>query len=371
MSLRIERISAPEQLAPNLCHQWRQLPFTSPMQSPDWLIPWWETFGGMNDLREARLCVLAVYDGTALVAIAPWYLSHNWREGICLRFLGDGLVSGDHSTIVVGIQDRERVRRALSHWLSCEAGRRWQTIHFEGIDAHDTIVAALAHELEDEGCEVYTRPTIGTWSVDLPETWDDYLTTVSRNQRKRMRRWRRTYFESGRARVVYTPEASIDRAWMRMSDLNCQRRLVVGGRSAFSDQNFQRFHLGVLPTLLRSGKAQLRELLIDGQSVAVEYVLCHNDTVFCYQSGMETTESGDGYGNLSVLALFHDAIESGYRRIDFLRGDEDYKRHWGAVRVGCENYLVAAESLAGSAQVACYRMADSLRALKEMIGGSL
>lgn len=371
MSLRIERISALDQLTPAIIEQWNGFPIESPMQSADWLVSWWQTVQ-QNSPANDELCILTVFDGDNLVAVAPWYLKYNWQNGNCLRFLGDGIVCSDHPSVAISdAVSVDRVRKVLSHWLRCENGKRWQTITFEPVDEGDEFVRQLVDSLHREGCDVHTRKTVGTWSVDLPKTWDEFVSSLSKNHRKRCRRWQREYFDSGRATITCTPTVSVERGWNQLTWLNQRRREQLGDRSVFESPLFHEFHLAVLPTLVAKGKAQIRELTVDDKRVAVEYVLHHQNTVFCYQSGMQTTDSRDGYGNLSVVALFKDAIRDGFGAIDFLRGDEEYKHHWGATRRGCVSYLVASKPLSGSAKVACYRAVDTLKALREMIGTSL
>ncbi|MCA9132638.1 MAG: GNAT family N-acetyltransferase, partial [Planctomycetales bacterium] len=97
-------------------------------------------------------------------------------------------------------------------------------------------------------------------------------------------------------------------------------------------------------------------------------VLLQEGTVFCYQSGMSTIEQGDGWGNLSLLALFHDALHRGYQRVDFLRGDESYKQHWGAQRRPCIDTTVTSGCLQGRAKLAYHHSRDWLRELRDTWG---
>ena len=365
MAIRIERAASLDQLTLTVQEQWNRLPFPSPMQSPDWLLRWWEVFG---DTSRDRLCTLLAYDDERLVGVAPWYLRNKWPGGNCLRFLGDGEVCSDHSTVPIAVGYEEVVTQAIGDWLRSQAGQQWQTLRFDSVDEDNEVVARIVNLFASEGCEVHTRRTVGNWEFALPETWDAYLANVSKNHRKRCRRWVRNHFESGQLRVVRVLADDYQRGWGEVSRLNRERREIVGDRSAFLNDDFHRFHLAVLPELITNRKAELRELRAGDEVVATEYVLHHEKTIFCYQSGMATTDQRDGYGNLSIVALVRDAIESGFERIDFLRGDEGYKQHWGANRQGCVSYIVAAKTISANAQVACFRAADKMRAIRDSVG---
>ncbi len=339
MTLRIERITRIDQLTPEMRDQWNCLPLPSPMQSWEWLMEWWQVFSRQ---RTDRLCVLLIYDRDQLIGVAPWYRRHRWPHGYCLRLLGDGIVCSDHTTVVVLPEFRQPAIDLLTHWLQREAGKTWHSIQFESIDQSDTAIKQLGQQIVRFGGGNHAQETSGSWSVALPSTWDEYCAGLSKNHRKRCRKWRRTYFESGRARVMRVATRNADDCWSELTRLNLERRALLGDRSAFADERFHAFHRSVLQELLGSGRAELRELHLDDELVAVEYVLHNDSTVFCYQSGMATSDNRDGFGNLSLLALFHDAISSGFERVDFLRGDEDYKQHWGAVRTDCHNYHAGA-----------------------------
>ncbi len=365
--MRIERIRDVNQLSDSVRAQWNQLPMPSPMQSAEWLIHWWQAFGQAS---RDQLNVLLVFDDEQLIAAAPWYVSRAWTGSACLRFLGDGTACSDHATILIQDGHRQSVLELLTRWLLHEASTTWHAIDFESVAQDDPAVSRLVRRLGEGGCERHLRDTVGTWVVELPATWDEFLASLSKNCRKRCRRWQRTYFDSARAEVVHSTCDSLADAWQDLARLNQDRRRDFGDRSAFDDAGFDRFHRATLPSLFADGRAEIRRLRIDGQLKAAEYVLFRQGTVFCYQSGMTTSEGRDGYGNLSILALVRDAIDQGFTRLDFLRGDEDYKQHWGAHRVACVSYHVASPTLQGAAHLAYHRVADHMRRMKRSLVGA-
>ena len=270
MALQIQRIDAVDQLTPEVIEQWRQLPMRSPMQSPDWLLAWWRIYGSRNE--SDQLCLLAIYEGDHLVAVAPWYFRHNWQNGNCLRFLGDGRTCSDHATVAIGSVSFERVLNVLSHWLRRENGKRWQTIHFESIDDNDEVVRQLVNGLHADGCDVHSQSSVGTCVVDLPTTWDEYVIHLSEANRALCQGWKESFLDTGRVRVISTPQVTAESGWNQLTILNQHRRDSVSELSVYEDARFHEFHLSVLPSLLSHGQAQIRELMVDGQCIAAEYV---------------------------------------------------------------------------------------------------
>src|ERR1700722_15614036 len=75
---------------------WRQLQERSGRneitQSPDWLLTWWRTFGGLQD-RQLRLGLF--YEGERLIGLAPLLSrKHKYRGGLTFRRL-ELLASGE------------------------------------------------------------------------------------------------------------------------------------------------------------------------------------------------------------------------------------------------------------------------------------
>lgn len=361
MSVSVERLSHFDALDDSVRRAWDTLPRPSPMQSRAWLQTWFAVFGpGLSALP----CVVVVRREGDVIGLAPWYIATS-RLGVrTLRFLGDGLICSDHASLLTRPDDMPIVVAALAAWLQRTAGHLWDVVQFESVDASAVGVRELIAQLSGVSCCTLERPRPACWTVDLPATVDEYHAQLSKNHRKRCRRWWKEYFATARARVHEWRGEQLDAGLQELQRLNLARREVVGDRSAFVDARFQEFHRRVVPLSAAEGSVSLRSLVVDGRPCAVEYLLQQGTTLYCYQSGMEPTAARDGTGNLSLLAMFVGAIEAGFRRIDFLRGDEDYKRHWNARPEPCGDLYLASTSLAGRADALRVRTLAWARSLR-------
>lgn len=316
----LERLSA-------LGDQWNSLALPSPMQSFKWLAKWWESYA---DASRELLVVVARQDGD-VVGIAPWYVE-NRRSRQILRWLGDGDVCSDHGTLLANESTVQEFTAQLAGWLLQSAGELWDELVLDSIDEDDASCRLLVETLAEAGCPQVERHEPGSCYVELPPTMDEYLMSVSKNHRKRCRKWEKTYFQTGRAQVrVATTADDCLAQWQTLVELHNARRSELGEQGAFQDATFAEFHQQVIPKLAEVGKVQLRVLEVDGEAVAVEYVLCDGDTWYAYQSGMSKAGEELSAGSLSVLKLVEDAIAAGCQRLDLLRGTESYKFSWGAV----------------------------------------
>ena len=158
----------------------------------------------------------------------------------------------------------------------------------------------------------------------------------------------RDYFRSGRATMHWVHDQhQLDTAFAALVDLHQRRWRSRGERGCFSSPRFSSFHRELAPRLLAAGSLLMSWLELDSRPVAAEYHLAGPGMVYAYQSGVEPAALRQQPGRLSNLATIRRAIERGDRAMDFLRGDEPYKAHWGAVpRRMCDFRVVPARRAA-------------------------
>jgi CelD/BcsL family acetyltransferase involved in cellulose biosynthesis len=85
--------------------------------------------------------------------------------------------------------------------------------------------------------------------------------------------------------------------------------------------------------------------------------------VYFYQSGREPTLERESVGEVLMAIMIRRAIERGYRRFDFLRGDEPYKRHWANAARTMERLIVFRSNVRGR----CLRIVDWGRRVRERV----
>ena len=370
MGLRTIVVDSDERLRdPAFVKAWQSLHHGSPMQSPAWLTTWWNVYG---KAKPRKLCVAVVQDEhDKIVAVAPWYIHNQPLTGATLRMLGDGEVCSDYATIAVIPERRRQATAALADWLHQSAGKTWQKIHFASIDLGDASINALAAHLRAFRFEPQRVPNVGCSLVRLPDSWETYLSEISKNHRKRCRRWWRDYFETQRAKVVCAHEpAEINEHWQTLVQLHCGRRRDKQGDTAFNHAEFYQFHRQFIDLSIPTNLASLQTLFVDDKPVATEYLLLDADTVYCYQSGAVTRRHRDGYGNLSVLAVIRSAIENGFRHVDFLRGEEAYKSHWNGKTQAAIDFVVRAKNIVGLVDGWFHQAIDQARDIKSQLVGS-
>jgi CelD/BcsL family acetyltransferase involved in cellulose biosynthesis len=331
--MHVERIASTGDLAA-LADQWNALAADHPMRSWDWLATWWKHYGGGRSAAEfrarRRLYVLAVFDGWRLAGVAPWYVDRSLLYGRNLRWLGDGEVCTDHSSLICRREDKYRVAAAVGDALATEFND-WDRLELTAVDADDEVVAALAAALQRGGCDVSRRTASACWIIDLPSNWEDYLSVLSKSHRKQLRQIERRVLDADQA--VWHPVATSEdfqTAWPILVDLHQRRRHSLGQPGCFASRAFHDFHREAAERLLTRGQLRLSWLELGGRPAAAEYHLAGGQTIYAYQGGVDPNRLSAEAGRLSTIFCLRAAIASGHRLFDFLRGDEPYKAHWRA-----------------------------------------
>lgn len=362
--LRVQRFDAIQELPESVLSFWTENSKDYPMQSPNWLLSWWDAYS-QNAPKKA--CMYVVFLDDQPIAVAPFYLRVPLLGIRSLRLMGDKGTCTDHSSLIIDPLHADVASSQLARTLTEQAGEIWDTLCFESVDLEDKYLNSLIRSMQKLKLQFSTQNALDCWVAKLQPTWDQYLMSLSKNHRKRCRRWNKDYFDSGRAHIVEANAETWQAAWQRLVELNQLRRAKKADKSSFDEVPFVDSHQQFLERAILEGSASIRELYVDGQHVASEYVLFGRDTVYCYQSGMLTTETGDGFGNLSLLALVKDAIERGYPKIDFLRGDEAYKQHWTAEPQHTVTWRASANCLTGHVYRGLREMMDLVRDTKSLI----
>lgn len=333
--------------------EWRTLVVPTPMQSPAWLTSWWEAYGKGDAARELATLALRNDAGT-LVGLAPWYVRNRSLVGRTLRLLGDGRASTDHQTLLCrSPEDEPAVVKAVADWLIDTAGESWRRVRFEALDADDRAMNHLERLLGEAGLDSERIDDLGSFPAemvphDAEPTWDNYLATLSKNRRKKIRRWEREWFDTGRATIrVAQTEADRQELWPLLGSLHAERREGMGAVGVFEEPRFDRFHQLASERLFAEGQIYLALLEIDGEPAAIEYALQDDRAIYAYQGGIATAALELDAGHLSMMGLARHALESGRTRLDLLRGDEPYKLSWGATRRPATSLHVRPRDTAG------------------------
>ncbi|HZU89858.1 MAG TPA: GNAT family N-acetyltransferase [Stellaceae bacterium] len=309
--LRVEAITNEAELdrfAPEWQALWRRVGDATPFQSPDWLLPWWRSFGTQRPL------VLTARAAGRLVGVLPLYRRD---EAGCRKVLPIGISLSDYIDALV---DRAipAVADALLSAIAAQSG--WDECHLPGLPPGAALLAAAAppglrdHRHQDETCLFVPLPPL------LP-----------RKKRQNLRRaWRATATAGAASVTLAAPEevgTAMD-ALFRLHEKRWHRRGLPG---VCAEEAVRRFHRGAADRLAASGLLRLYTLALDGAAVAVLYGFAAKRIAYAYLCGFDPECAKLGVGTQLLAYAIDEAARAGAREFHFLRGGETYKYSWGAL----------------------------------------
>jgi CelD/BcsL family acetyltransferase involved in cellulose biosynthesis len=331
--LRLEVIDRPASLAPYL-QFWREHAPT-PLQSPEWLLSWWQAYQSLN----SQLSVLAIHGAdNQVLGLAPFCMRETWSAGRVIRFLGSGHACVDFQSLLTANGQEQTVGIEVARWLlSHRSQLGWSLLELEGATEHDPALAALGEHLCSAGCLLQQTLLENTWRLDLSDGWSGFLSRLSKTQGRQTRNLLNRFDkrQSWTLRLV-REQADIPAALNACIDLHQRRWLSSNKAGCFADPRFRQYIIKACDQLaVRSGVciALLEE---SGQPIAAQ--LCVQDesgNLYMYQSGRDPSRDADAVGRVLNLLLARYACEARLQFIDYLRGDELYKARLGAQPARC------------------------------------
>jgi CelD/BcsL family acetyltransferase involved in cellulose biosynthesis len=293
--------------------EWQDLvhrsPNATPFQTPDWVISWAECFSPEN------IRVVAVYSGMTLVALAPLLIYPRGKERV-LAFMAGGV--SDYLDILTDQRfEAEAVAAIRNAVLGIES---WTTLDLTDVPLDSVLHRTFLGEfrIPHDRCSV----------LALPKTREQLLQLLSKRQRANLRNARSRLQRAGGGNIEIATQESLPEFLDDLFRLHTTRWSALGQSGVLADDNIRKFHQSAAPALFARGILRIYRMRVEQLTAATLYALRFRDTLFCYLQGFDPNFAHLSPGTHLIFSVMEDAIQLEFRRFDFLRGDEDYKRHW-------------------------------------------
>jgi len=203
----------------------------------------------------------------------------------------------------------------------------WKVLVFTNLAEGALNAERLCAALETRGHAVRHHALWPCPQLELPESWDAYLATLSPNRRQIVRRKERSLRREHRVEVTDYEADRLEEGWGHLKRLHEQRWDGAGG-GAFREPRSERLQRQFAREMVEGRRLWLTTLDVDGRPAAAWYGFVSGDTVYFYQGGRDPRWERESVGLVLMGLMIQRAIERGYRRFSFLRGDDPYKRQW-------------------------------------------
>ncbi len=317
------RIASPtfDALADDWQRIYDAMPASSAFDSLEWNRIWWEHFGG--DSKLMLRSVLRANGTTAI--IAPLRLDSNNDEGVCTFLGGTDLVDylGFKHDAELRSEDVQDLLQSLYDDPEITA------LVLESLPEDSHTIHAVKEVAEDIGWEVHIWDEGVAPRIALPSSQEEYFSSLTKKHRHELRRKLRRLYNAGDIEQIEykSPNEVAD----RMGDFIDLHRGSSIDKQEFMTVERERFFHEVAVTLAEKDVTRLYFLTLNGEDVATSIAFKIGETKYLYNSGYVPERSWLAVGLLNHAINILASIDEGVKVYDFMRGDERYKYHLGAV----------------------------------------
>ena len=281
--------------------------------------PWWQTtwLRHFGDPSTARVVAALNGDG-ALVGIAPMDVSAG-----SVTFLGDTDLF-DYRDFLVRKGTEDAFYPAMFDEIDTW---EWETLDLESVPEGSPTIGFVTAAAKSKGWDVEVEEEDKAPLTCLPGNWEDYVSGLGKKYRHELRRKIRKLGNSGEVtQYDCTPEMLSE----HLPDFFRLHRLSSPEKADFMTEARERFFAELMEAAAARGQLKLSMLELDGARVAACINFDYEDSYLLYNSGYDPAYSQFSVGFVNKAWTIKDAIESGKRTFDFLRGTERYKYDLGA-----------------------------------------
>ncbi len=312
--------------------------------SYDWCRVWWEHYAGS---REARVFLFRIDD--ELVSVVPMFID---RVRLGPVHLSVAKIMGSDSTQAVcdlpvpkawATAVYDRLLQQLIDEDGCDALAIGPLSEASGrIDA----LRLAAESRPDLVSKVHDRVVTQSTTIALPDSFDAYLASLSRNQRSNIHKgWRRLRDDFHvEVELITDPDAALAE-FDEFVPMHARQWESRGGLGHFGDwPGAASFNRSLVSAMSHANRVRMLRVRADSCVIARQYSFTFGNTYHCRLAARVTDERWQHYGLgcLSLTKLFEHAIDEGKQIIDAGVGHYDYKLRLGGSQQRVRSILLAA-----------------------------
>jgi CelD/BcsL family acetyltransferase involved in cellulose biosynthesis len=285
----------------------------------EWLSTWWRHFG-----KNKELLLLTVKENEKIMGIAPLMYSKYRTLGLNIgkiEFIGSP--HSDYNNFITTQKHQECVESFVDYLNKHRL--KWSSIDLTEIPQNAECLLLFEKTAET------VKPMSKCSYFDLPETFDLFMKTLKCEWRRYMKRGLERLEKDFEVDFVdLSDPSSIKKGMNILFDLHQKRWQDKGQSGEFAQQAVREFHLDIAKTFSSKKWLGLYVLKLSGKPVAGAYGFEYDSTHWGYLTGLDPEYLEYGVGNLLVIYLVKQLIERNFKKLDMMRGGEDYKNHWRA-----------------------------------------
>jgi len=292
---------------------------------PEWLNAWWQSFG-----MDSELLIRSVYQEGEMIGIAPLRI-----RGDEAYFIGDIEVCDYQDFVIASGKETPFFEGLLDYLIRHKTVSR---LHLQALRPDSSVMTHLTASTNRLRRNVSCTSQDVSLELELPDSWDTFLEQLTGKQRHEVRRKLRRLYEAGQARFRVVDGIEQIREHMKIF-LTLFKSNRFDKISFMNDQMAQYFQ-SLTEAMAGAGILKLFFLDIDDQPAAATLCFDYRSTRYLYNNGYDHRFSPLSVGLICKILSIKDAIESGKKKFDFLKGAESYKHRLGGKSVSLHRCII-------------------------------
>ncbi len=376
--IRVECVREADKLK-SLTSDFDRLSNGATMRRLSWLMPWWDAYQATH-----RLHVLVAYRGESVCGIFSLAETHSALTGRSLVFLGSGKVCSDDLGILADSSDVEEVAVAFATWLIQSPDCcRWDQLDLDGVREDNPVMAHFGECMEAlSGLQINRQPSPNCWAAPLNGGLEAYRNRLTKRARKIVCE-AEAAIDSGKGvlEIAQSSEQALEFV-CDIEKMHQARWKERGIHGCFSTKEFTSFlneaircmwhdpwetSTGVASNGGRDLSVESKQRVIvalvriDGAVAAGSICFRDHDAIAMYLVGMNPKFAELRPGWMLNTCIIKHAIEQRCTKLDFMRGDEEYKGRLGGVPSVQHRWLVPSNRMVSQMRNIAYQTAVGLK----------
>ncbi|MDD5773363.1 MAG: GNAT family N-acetyltransferase [bacterium] len=268
-----------------------------------------------------KILILKVRDKGEIIGIAPFMLEEGnlftLRKSV-IRFLSDDMMA-DYMDFVI-LRDNKEVIKEIFSFLIGE--NSWGRIDLKRITEYSPNFNALKEVLAEIDYPFLIRVDCVSPVVEIGGVWEDYHKSLAKNFKKDIRNSLNRLHRLGEVCFEEGNKHSLDLFFKGLCEMHKKSQKNKPGISIFESQSNRDFlyeldkiHEGIDISVLK----------VNDRIIACQYALKYHGIISGWITTFDTKYSRNSPGNLLMMNLIKMSFSEGYKKFDFMIGDEWYK----------------------------------------------
>lgn len=273
-----------------------------------------------------------VYQGDAGVKYYYVAESNELVTVLPLRFFKNGPIkiieglSNFYTSLYSPMQVQDSKRFILRHLLR-DASREFGGAHvmrFSPMDPDSPIYSELLNELRAIGWIPFRFFCFGNWFLEVKDQWEGYLKKRSANLRSTIKRRNRDFCAVGGTLEVVTGSDQRERIELAIAAYQ-----EVYSASWKIPEPYPEFVPSLIRHLAKTGELRLGIAFLQTRPIAAQIWICTKTKASIFKLAYDQAYAVHSPGSILTAHLLRHVIENDrVSEVDYLTGDDEYKRHW-------------------------------------------